>query len=1612
MVGLDLYKPAMLCPCEFLRDRFLFRWRSSVAALLAISALLSAPCSGRPANLAAPPASLEIETYLDVHLLWAPSADALEYRVYRSLTDGVWDRIGNVPGTRFVDKTLVGGHSYRYRVTAISANGVESAPSPETLPVTAAMQIREIEDYNYDGGKHPGFFRAPYAAEAPAADALDAKYDYFYQYYESWVSPNPYRADPMVVVDEDPDPTRSRHVVAWTFPGDWWRYTFDVGADGWVKLVLRAGTPNVAIVNVFWDEQLVTTITCHSGDWSRYDDFPAEQMFQTSAGRHTLRLELANASANLDLFGIDFAAVAPNRRIIFQDTFEGYSNTDALNTHGSWTVLNTSGDRRVAWSVQDTISEPRSGFLAGVKGRYVVADSGQSKRARVDETLISPVIDCRGFSGVRLRFSHNMTFNKQNDSTQNCDVDIDVFDEVAGQWSNRWTTVFHRERDKGDKADSEVVAIGPWADGKWIRLRWRFYNAKWDRWWALDNVQVSGEKSEPLKPPSVASIALNGGAASAADRDVQIQAAMTGGPSFVMLSERGDFAGAQWQQFSQTLRYTLSQGVGSKTVYLKAKNAAGESASVSATISYAPPGSNFRAARTFHAPAVFSTGYIDVAVEVSYTGPDTASAIEIEESLPLGWIFDSVVKGPASSVAPARDAVGTIRFRWDNVPLFPYVVVYRVRFAGEEFARAALTGEARVEVSGSPEIAGITGANSLDEVRSDQMFHRVLYHATVISSQEWDWIADSGFTLVHSYGGDPYTLRQAMDEAHQRGIKMVPGSVAGEGVYWMRLSLDSGNPGAPTSLRFDVRHHYTDPHPSLVLFATPDHPLHMLQVPLENPAWNTISKLAAHLNSLGYGLSARVEPGKESMSSELLATWQYGDLAQSTAAVWGSELRTTYRRYVEVVKDHPALFCLVPFDDADLLPLSPNFQRYVGQQVRQWAPGVPVYIMPTALPTTFAFDHRIDHRTYDGIINYIYPGVLPDHVDVLRTELQERWNFHRSAGLRPWLFLGKAFSFSGAEGIPPKGSLILQWEAAQRSGVPLTGFGFYAYQHDAFAIAGVRSLQQESREVNRMIKEEYFDVRIEQDKTRIPAGADDVTFSAKIYGGHGPYVLQWDFGDGKIGWGERVKRRYEKSGEHRVKLQCLDSRGVTASTESRVYLAGVSAPVIREDFEDGIADNFAVHHGAWTVESGRYIPSLNAASRSSVSTGLRHYSIATDMTFTTPGGEGWIIWSGAAENGDLRLSWQVPNEPEFTLKGTSLLALQTDSGVGKAYVAFDRKQKYHVVVDVFSDMATVSVDGVLVIEQPIKSAIPDGVVGVGANSSRVAFDNFAVAPLPWLTANILLAGEEPLTTPYSVKLTAGSTGGKEPLAFRWDFGDGSTSTVRDPQHVYAASGAWKVHLLVTDPEGQTATASRIVITGGRTYYREAEDYDWTDGAPPGYPIAAEFGVKYGAGQRGRKGVDYYQLHSNEGELSTWRDGGSVSLYTGKSDTGINIHAAGATDWWNYTFQFPAPGVARVRAFWGSDETKGRKCQVLWKGRPVGELIIPGNGDQNYALLETPSFSVDGSVGQVQFRPLDWGLSFARFEVIYVPSPDSDADGIADVLDVDSDNDGFANSETN
>jgi PKD repeat protein len=65
------------------------------------------------------------------------------------------------------------------------------------------------------------------------------------------------------------------------------------------------------------------------------------------------------------------------------------------------------------------------------------------------------------------------------------------------------------------------------------------------------------------------------------------------------------------------------------------------------------------------------------------------------------------------------------------------------------------------------------------------------------------------------------------------------------------------------------------------------------------------------------------------------------------------------------------------------------------------------------------------------------------------------------------------------------------------------------------------------------------------------------------------------------------------------------------------------------------------------------------------------------------------------------------------------------------------------------------------------------------------------------------------SAPLTVKLTSNASGGDGSYTYLWTFGDGSSSTKRNPTHTYEAGGTYRAHLRVTSA-GSTANCRRTI----------------------------------------------------------------------------------------------------------------------------------------------------------------------------------------------------------
>lgn len=83
-----------------------------------------------------------------------------------------------------------------------------------------------------------------------------------------------------------------------------------------------------------------------------------------------------------------------------------------------------------------------------------------------------------------------------------------------------------------------------------------------------------------------------------------------------------------------------------------------------------------------------------------------------------------------------------------------------------------------------------------------------------------------------------------------------------------------------------------------------------------------------------------------------------------------------------------------------------------------------------------------------------------------------------------------------------------------------------------------------------------------------------------------------------------------------------------------------------------------------------------------------------------------------------------------------------------------------------------------------------------------------IAPTAEFTTS-LVSGTEPLVVDFTDTSTAGTS---VITTWAWDFGDGNTSTVQNPQNAFNAAGNYSVSLTVTTADGSDAITKTDLIT--------------------------------------------------------------------------------------------------------------------------------------------------------------------------------------------------------
>jgi PKD repeat protein len=322
-----------------------------------------------------------------------------------------------------------------------------------------------------------------------------------------------------------------------------------------------------------------------------------------------------------------------------------------------------------------------------------------------------------------------------------------------------------------------------------------------------------------------------------------------------------------------------------------------------------------------------------------------------------------------------------------------------------------------------------------------------------------------------------------------------------------------------------------------------------------------------------------------------------------------------------------------------------------------------------------------------------------------------------------------------------------------------------------------------------------------------------VTFTSTVSGGTTPYTYSWTFGDGGTSTVVNPTHAYATAGTFTVALTVRDastpvqsataSHTVTvASAVSAAFTSSPAFPTIGQTvtFTSTVSGGTTPYTYSWTFgDSGT----------STVANPTHAY--ATAGTFTVA----LTVTDSSTPSQTATVSHTVTVSATLVATFTSSPAHPVVGGTVTFTSTVTGGKTPYVYAWTFGDGATSAVAspthaytaaGTFTVTLTVTDASTPAQSSTATNTVTIAAVlavNFTISPT---SAN----------TGQTVSFTSTVTGGTTPFTYSWTFGDGGTSTVANPTHVYTTASTFTVTLSVTDfstpAQTKTATHTITVVT--------------------------------------------------------------------------------------------------------------------------------------------------------------------------------------------------------
>lgn len=281
--------------------------------------------------------------------------------------------------------------------------------------------------------------------------------------------------------------------------GSWWTVWFQQNAG------LGTDPPAKGVRHGYAAPTALTSGSGVAGSVAQ-DDFKYYYL-DVPAGTDTFQCQMVPSAGDPDVY-IRYAALPTETAWQYRPYVSGTETicvpTFLLNESfsagipGTWTVVNggSGGGAAATWTTANPCSRS---IGAPFSGAFAIVDSDcAGQTATQDEQLITPSFATRGYDSVILEFSNQFRYwaGKGAESLEVCDVDVSL------NGGSSWTNVLKMlgGPDGYPVPNTKVVDISSLARNRSsVTLRFHYYNATWEYWWAIDNVKVRTGPA-PIQP--------------------------------------------------------------------------------------------------------------------------------------------------------------------------------------------------------------------------------------------------------------------------------------------------------------------------------------------------------------------------------------------------------------------------------------------------------------------------------------------------------------------------------------------------------------------------------------------------------------------------------------------------------------------------------------------------------------------------------------------------------------------------------------------------------------------------------------------------------------------------------------------------------------------------------------------------------------------------------------------------------------------------------------------------------------------------------------------------------------------------------------------------------